>query len=418
MSQEALIDMFSSLSQKRRQGALRVAASGGAIQILLNDGKIIGVAKNDGRQAQSICSRLLRAGVIHDKVYKLFQSTQVDVPQLFDLLVSKKFVKPEQFQKARVAYEMDLLHSLRFADDAQLAFSSGDIRVDPRFPFTLSPGQLLLDIAELNADEERFERIFTAERSRVSIARKGHRPKGLSPYEGAVWDSIEQAKKVEQLFQALLSEFEVREGLLALYDQNLLVVSVNGVPIQPDGAVSTSPADPDEDDLSLPDAEDDDIDLYGQIASEAVDSLLDGFEGELDLAELEEVAFDPKPRRAETVKSSAVAPRKAAVEDQAGPSVLRSAETFFSNDVPYVPPPDQHAAVEKSSEAIAPVRERKDFALIIADWNYRLQQPETLQKIILLTILAYLLTVLFACLISGSMIDRWFHVLSEFTSST
>jgi hypothetical protein len=280
---------------------LRVLASGAAYELWFHDGKIVEVRASLGKDAQEICARLVRSHELHEKVYDLVGKKKVSIAQLFDLLVSRNFAEPKQFHRAKRAHDLDLIHTIGLSADAVLEFQSQDVRPDPRFPVSLSPGQLLLDLCELQQDEEKFQSNFGGNQCGTTrVSRRTDEVKGLCDFEQAVWDMIEQSRQIGELFQTLLSEYEVKEGLLGLLEKSLLTVET-------EASLASRALVKEEDDFRLGEVEEE-PDLWSKIADDAVGSMLKDFDDLLALRE--EVESPPTVREPEAPRSEPSEPER------------------------------------------------------------------------------------------------------------
>lgn len=454
MAADSFIDLFSTLSHKRRHGILRVRSSGTEFDILFFDGRISATEQRGVQAAQDICARLYKESCLHEKVFQLFRAANVSVPQLYDLLVAKKFVTPEQFQLAKRAMELDLLHSLSYVDEPSFEFIPRDSRPDPRFPTSISPGQLLLDIFELQNDEEKFQAAFGGkDLLDTEIVRCGQdKPRTLSLAEGRLWDLLKGIKQLKELFHTTLCEYEIKEGLLALLDQGLLEVCPKKKERAAAPAAVTAPSpvpvDDDDDEDLVPQEVEEAPDFFDRVANAAVDSILDGFGDDWSLAEEEamtELAAEPEirvePERKPSVISAPVErmPKTPKLESvaaesppvarlvpehspphgnlpsngHASPHGVSSPEMTRTEEIAV---DDRSALAALVKQFFSAMRER-GFRQAAFELNYKFLERDIMQQIIVVTILAYLFCLLLMSLSSSGMISTWFSALSDFASN-
>ena len=425
---ESLIDIFSSLSQKRRNGVLRVVSGGSSCDLCFVDGRIAQIVGKNG-EASNLSIRLARAGLLNEKVFQLVQNKGLSVVQLYELLVGKKFISLAQFQRAKVAHDMDVLHGLGMTDDVTFEFAARDVRPDPRFAASVSAGQLLLDYCELQADDDRFRSHFPD--PKAVIARNGTEEKVHCDFEQAVWDLLDKPRRLEDLFCGVVSEYDLKEGLLVLFDRGLL--SIGGSAEHPairDDAMSISTALPEEKQ-----------DLWHRIADQAVGAILEEFHGDLGMTGLngDGVPGADTGRNGHTTPEVTAAP--AATPDHCAPAV-HDAESDAADVGETFDLKMEHPAVTASSHG-NPARAEKDkcsaddlppstlpgvikkFFRTAAskgihsaffETNHLFLEKSMHGRIMLVTVLAFLVSLLLISAAGSGLVEGWFRALAEFTS--
>lgn len=220
----SIVPVFRALSQRKRQGLLSVSASEGEYTVSFYEGRIVAVTRSDESISQAIIQRLFRAGLIPTEIMRAVSNVNLSLAQGYAFLVGKGHVSPENFNRAKSGYELDLVHSLRFLSKPTIHFTPKVIQRDPQLSSEIFPGQVLLDVIELENDEARYDEIFTPNDDQpLLIVKSAEEPRGLIPSERVVWESLDDFMTAEDMFErTLLSVYETKEALLSLYDQKLV----------------------------------------------------------------------------------------------------------------------------------------------------------------------------------------------------
>jgi len=423
---ESLIDIFSSLSQKRRNGVLRITAGRASCDLCFVDGRIAQIVGKSG-EASDVTVRLARAGLLNEKVFQLVQNKGLSIGQLFELLVGKKFVSPAQFGQAKCAHDMDVLHGLGSADDLTFEFAARDIRPDPRFATNVSPGQLLLDYCELQADHDRFRRQFP--NPKAVIARKGAEAKVHCDFEQAVWDLLDKPRRLEDLFCGVVSEYDLKEGLLVLFDRGLL--SVGGSAEHPAVREDSNGMS-----AALPEEKQD---LWHRIADEAVGAILEEFHedfqeqvadiaADADAAEInapqtngsemvaelsdsgDPDAADASPEPAEITETFDLKMDRPAVMPTAAKG--SSSSPGKSDSTPDVIPSTLPGVVKRFFHTAA----SRGIHAAFFETNHLFLEKSMHNRIVLVTVLAFLVSLLILSAAGSGLVEGWFRALAEFTS--
>lgn len=398
MATELFIDIFTSISQKRRHGWLKVVAPHASYEVGFSDGRIVAVQRRDARSSQAIVKKLFVAGALKKKIFDLVADTKVAVPQLYEGLVGKSHVDPDQFVRAKLAHELDLLHSLRRCDEAVCDFFPSQIKPDPRFPLSVPAGQILLDMAELEIDYDRLDEQLGDPLFCERWAVRNEEPsKRLVGADRQVWQALAKPLRVCDLWEGYLgSQHELMVGMLSLLESEAVTLHDT----QP-AAAEVGPTANEITDLAsiLAGAMEDELkpetdahqDVFARMAYDAVDSLLDGFEGAFQAVE---ELVPPEP----VAKTPVAAPAAAAVEKAMVPAVVAA-------------PSAAEVEVEEEDEeevASTGLRER------LIDLNVALFAPERRADVV--TAIACVFLLLLAWVLPAQ-IEQWFEAIGNFTSA-
>lgn len=226
---DELTGLFRALSQKRKHGLLTVFATNGAeLEVLFVSGRIAEVRERGWPNSLMVCDRLISGGVLLPPgVREKASQDGLSIKALFDELVEAGVVTFDQFMAARRAVCLDMLHSLRFLEDGRYNFEGRLVDFDERLTLKLSPGQLLLDFVEMDANEDKFFDVFGDDfdqtNSTFVIPTGSTAP--LNDAEKCVWDVVGGGEQLRSIVsRTLLSEGELQMSLLSLYEQGLIEV--------------------------------------------------------------------------------------------------------------------------------------------------------------------------------------------------
>ncbi len=227
LTTESLTQAFRSLSQKRRYGVFEVAGDNGQIEVLFQEGRIVGAVKTEESPMVMICRKLLKGKRLTKDAAKEAVAASSSEEELEEFLVGNGHVSSEDFKLASQSCQMDVLYSLRHsAGSGFFNFSSKMISVDRDKSISVPPMQFLLDLVELDSEEERFEERFRSlDSTDIVVQPSGESSEDLTYEEHLVWTSIEVADCLKDISDlTLLSEYKLREALLSLFDRQLIQV--------------------------------------------------------------------------------------------------------------------------------------------------------------------------------------------------
>lgn len=223
---EKIQDLFRLLSRKQRHGVLRVEAPGVEIELLLQEGRIVGVEQPEKLSVNALARRFAAGGRIPEHVAQLICQKKISLTQFRDILVSKHYLSQADFARARRTLACDLLLSLRKVDDtAVVEFTPKLVQADSESALSAYPAQTLLDFAEFNADEEKFKAVFGADNEQVLLqCETGHRQQ-LLENELTVLDLVDGKTTINDvLARCPLSAYEVTEALLSLHERGFVAL--------------------------------------------------------------------------------------------------------------------------------------------------------------------------------------------------
>ena len=419
MSTELFIDIFTSLSQKRRHGWLKVVAPSASFEVGFSDGRIVAVQRRDARSSQAIVKKLFVAGALKKKVFDLVADTKVAVPQLYEGLVGKNYVAPDHFVRAKLAHELDMLHSLRGCDDAVCDFFPTQIKPDPRFPLSVAAGQILLDMAELDMDAEQLTDVLGDPLSCERWVVRSETPnKRLVNADLQVWEALARPLRVCDLWEGYLgSHHELMVGMLSLLESAAVTLH----DAQP-AAAEFGPTANDITDLAsiLAGAMEDELkpeaeahqDVFARMAYDAVDSLLDGFEGAFQAVDdllipesgLSQPASDIPPAPTTAVSRAALPAVGGAPAALNGMSVVATTPE----------PPLEPAALDSEEEDDDDEQLQPSVAERLVGSSIALFAPEHRTDVV--TAIACVFLLLLAWTLPAQ-IEQWFEAVGNFTSA-
>lgn len=425
MGTDLYIDCFGSISQKKRQGVLRVTSQETTYELTVFDGKIVSVHSETELPARGICDRLFAAGKLAEKVHQKVAGSRASISQLYDGLVGRNFVSHDDFMRAMTAYGVDVLHSLRSLQDPQFEFASGVIRPDARLVFSVHPGQLLLDLEELTGDDLRLRELFGGPEVPQKVRlRTSEMPRTLLGNEIAVWRAIGKGTTLSRLLSShLLSYYDIVQALLALNDQGLIEICPADAD-DDDGAAGPSPEDDDSGDLAPMQIDETIDDVFARMAYDAVDSLLDGFEGTFGVVEElqslppesaangTETASQPKPQKPAEPRpkpaASVAEPRRSEPPVRESRAV-DSRATIMAPVEPEAEPdePDEEKENVEESEHPASISERFDrFALLLLEPEHKVDLCIAVISVFFFLLAWWL----------PAQLEQWFQALRDYSS--
>jgi hypothetical protein len=215
-----LAGVFRSLSTKRRNGVLEIKTEDSVSLLSFVDGRIAYVERLDESLVRKVCERLVTAGLLEQAFLDQVFVEDRTLSEMMDLLSDKRRIQKEVLQRAVRSYQLDVIHSLRHAARIRTDFKPKVLELDPDYCLSLAPGQLLLDLVELESDDERFTKVFgNASENTLSVRKTQLELKNPSDSSKVIWELFRNTCPLRQLYErALLCEFEVRGTLLGLYD--------------------------------------------------------------------------------------------------------------------------------------------------------------------------------------------------------
>ena len=217
---DSLTNLFRSLSQKRRQGVLEISMNDSLLKIGFHNGKIVEVSKAGQTLDRAIAGRLKDAEMISKKLFDSIAEVELTVDQLYQLVESEGPVPKNNFSSVKEACELDTLFELKNLNQGYYAFKPQIVQMSKNFGLNLPPGQVLLDLMELETYEERF-RGFIGDLDYQSIFVKCTRelPR-LTENEQHIWQLIGDGISLRALQKkSLFSDFHFQETMLSLLDR-------------------------------------------------------------------------------------------------------------------------------------------------------------------------------------------------------
>jgi hypothetical protein len=215
LSPENVADVLRGISQRRRQGLLEVNAHERVFVIKFVQGRVVDAAPGGMTGVQDTVAWLKRAG------YPVAEPASYREPSYAELLLrladelSEDFTITTETLKVIVRERvLDHLYNLEVGVGAFYTFKVQMVEHDHDFSPSVSIGQVLLDLVEMNAEREAFHRRFPAG---SYIRLTGDTPTGLDPEEEAIVKCIGEGMAVDDLERrALLSGFHFRHAMVQL----------------------------------------------------------------------------------------------------------------------------------------------------------------------------------------------------------
>lgn len=434
LTTDSLTQAFRTLSQKRRHGMLEISSGIGQFHVLFHNGRIVGAQLAERPILSAVAERLANARLVPADLAAEVPTLAADIGELHQLLVGQGLVSEEQFLRAKHSYEMDVLYSLRKAQNGYFSFKARFVEADEQLGLSVAPGQVLLDMVELDADDARFQREFSAlDAADVQIRPRVPEIEQASGDEAVVWNTLEVTSCLKEIAEiALLNEHQLRDALLALLERKAIEVERGAAQPRSDGNRKQSARSS----------------ILEHMLEDMQDSEPEGPKG-FDVEELDLEGYDPsalavalssEPRDPETFEAlindaAELLEEHLAAEDGHVEYLQNGSQALDALRSPSaVPPqmdsreaspmagdaqahseragdsPDEDYAADVVEQEI--LRKRRIRRLLIAS-NFRLLEDRVLNGVTLGITLAFLLLL---GVLGPPMVANWFEALVNFTS--
>lgn len=224
ITQDNLADVLRGISQRRRQGVLDIAAGCGTYKIYFVQGRIVDIAVPDMTPVQDLVTWLTRGGYPCQpwEMYSEHTYAELNV-RLQDEFGSAVPLEPEVLRLAVRHRILERLYHLELGPGALYNFRVQMVSPENHLSPSISVGQLLLDIVEMEGEAESFRTQFSAHSivgPTGSIA-----DLNLPEEEERILKVIHDGCSVEELeVRSLLSSHAFRHGLLELRAHNMIAV--------------------------------------------------------------------------------------------------------------------------------------------------------------------------------------------------
>lgn len=221
---ENLGQVLRELSQKRKSGVLGITVGECQWQLKFVRGRVVDMLNGSEPPLTGLAQRLQRAGYIEGDVGEFLSTLPASLEgERYQTLYHVLNMDQEAFKLAVKHQVLDALYTLDLQQGAYYSFKMQMVEFDKEYCPSLSVGQLLLDLVELPVELERYTSTFSDD---DFIVRTPGDPAPLSAEEQAVFDLIEKASSLDELFaQSMLSQFHFLEAVLALYDQGAVAIT-------------------------------------------------------------------------------------------------------------------------------------------------------------------------------------------------
>ncbi len=223
LSSENLADVLRGISQRRRQGVLEVTCSDSVTSILFVQGRVVEALTSKLTSVQETVEWLERAGypVANPKGY-LEENYSGLQSRLTRELPTEFSVSDEQLQHVIRQRVLDRLYKLDVGAGSFYTFKVQMVDHDRDFAPSISIGQLLLDLVELSAERDDFDRRFP---DSTVIRRTELAVNGMTPEESIVIKTVGVGIGLSELERrCLLSSYHFRHSLLDLLNNGAISV--------------------------------------------------------------------------------------------------------------------------------------------------------------------------------------------------
>ena len=227
ITDESLVQLFRTLSQKRRFGALEMTSGAEKLEVLFHNGRIVGAHRVGEPCWKAVAERLARAGLIGADETEALSKRDPQADEVECVFVEEFGVDKSDYLRAKLSAEMDLLYGMRKLAVGHYNFRSEMFTIDPAACLDVAPGQLLLDYVELDSDLAEFYTVFDRfDSTATRVVRKSDSaPDNLPAGARCVWEQLSPEACLKQICDlSMLSEYELKESLNTLYLKNLVEV--------------------------------------------------------------------------------------------------------------------------------------------------------------------------------------------------
>ncbi len=220
-SRDELTATFRTLSQKRRQGVLTIASGEEVYIIAFHNGKVVDVERSGENKVHTLLEKFVHLRALSEMVAEVIGETVQTIAELYDATVKKEYLSHQHFVRAKHSIEMNHLYSLRTIGAGTFEFIPKIVHADPVFGISISAGQLLLDMVELDTEEKRFQGAFQDEKVLV-VDTSIHGQ--LSSLEEETFQAVSDIHSCldDIRKKTILTEYELRQGLLSLYEKKCI----------------------------------------------------------------------------------------------------------------------------------------------------------------------------------------------------
>jgi hypothetical protein len=205
---------------------LEVSDSSSQIELTFLDGKIVSARKLGENVVANICRRLSNSGYLLKETALEIANLNLSLDDLVNMLAEKFQITSDKVNQAKLAYELDLLCSVRQLRSPKVNFVPKVFSPDTPFSLCVFPGQFLLDLSDLAEEEDRLNSLLGRNAKNIFLKIKnGSKSSRLNETEMMFLETISDSKSVAELMlDNLLSAQQSIKALLSLYDQNQIEI--------------------------------------------------------------------------------------------------------------------------------------------------------------------------------------------------
>lgn len=240
VSQDNLADVLRGISQRRRQGVLEIATGRGTYRVSFVQGRIVEIRTPEMTPVQDLVTWLTRGGY-PCQPWELYPETTYQ--ELFVRLQTEftdgTKLAPEVFSLAVLHRVLERLYRLELGNGSLYTFRVQMVEVDNNLAPSISVGQLLLDIVEMEGEAQTFGSQFPPHS--VVVPAVGRTDVNLPTEEERVLKVLHDGCSIEELeARSLLSSHTFRHALLELRAHDHIAVrgTIDSVENPPAGELS------------------------------------------------------------------------------------------------------------------------------------------------------------------------------------
>lgn len=223
LDQDTFPQILRSISQRKRQGILKLTYPDLEVHVQFVLGKVVDVLDTAVNPVERVIDRLQKAELVPDNCPLARES----YGRLFDSLAehpaTKEVVTHGVFKDVLRILVLDAFYSIDIKASPLYKLELEPVECERQYLPAISVGQLLLDQVELETDSERFSILFAPH---CLIKRDEEFEGSLSDAERTLYALIGDGIVVEQLVaKSLLSRLELMQALLSLHERVVIDVT-------------------------------------------------------------------------------------------------------------------------------------------------------------------------------------------------
>ena len=237
-----LTDLFQLLGQQQKTGILNLQDGKKAIQILFDNGKVVGIAfPGETADSSPLGKRLVRGGLLAPEIWKkAFDQHRGELTSIESVLQKHQWVRNEDLAAIQRLLISETIYGLFKWRGGTFRFESREVAYDPNLMEPINAEFLLLDILRM-VDE--WPRLANRIPTPKMILRKVNEIATLEMLAGTAWadrrsfqmdviyELVNGQRTIDEIIdQSFVGEFETSKNIITLMDAGVIEpVGINTV---------------------------------------------------------------------------------------------------------------------------------------------------------------------------------------------